>query len=103
MDNAVDVHMYNNLKFLIEYLARPTKVVGSTSDGILQGYGTVKIRLVKKDGSKKVILNFQNVFYLLNSLLNLISLGLLNDTNIYHVNKNQILYDKISQKPLAFT
>ena len=102
MDSAADVHIYNNFRLLTEYLARSTKVVGSTSDGILPRYGTVKIRLIKEDGSKTVILNLQNVFYLPNSLLSLISLGLSNNTDIYYVNENQTLYNKISQKPLAF-
>ena len=102
MDSAADVHVCNDFRLMTGYLANPTRVGGSTSDSILPGRGTVKIRLAKEDGSKGLILNLRNVFYLPNSPSNLVSLGLLNDAGIYHDNENQILYDKVSRKPLAF-
>ena len=102
MDSAADVHVCNDFRLMTGYLANPTRVGGSTSDGILPGRGIVKIRLAKEDGSEGLILNLQNVFYLPNSPSNLVSLGLLNNAGIYHDNKNQILYDKVSRKPLAF-
>lgn len=102
MDSAADVHVCNDLRLMTGYSANPTRVGGSTSDGILPGRGTVKIRLAKEDGSEGLILNLRNVFYLPNSPSNLVSLGLLNDAGIYHDNENQTLYDKVSRKPLAF-
>lgn len=87
---------------MTDYSASPTKVGGSTSDGLSPGRGTVKIRLAKEDGSEGLILNLRNIFYLPNSPSNLVSLGLLNDAGIYHDNENQTLYDKVSRNPLAF-
>lgn len=101
MDSAADVHVCNDLRLMTDYLANPTRVGGSTSDGISPGRGTVKIRLANEDGSEGLILNLRNVFYLPNSPSNLVSLGLLNDAGIYHDNENQTLYDKVSRKPLA--
>lgn len=86
----------------MHYLANFTRIGGSTLDGILPEYETVKIRLAKEDSSKELILNLQNTFYLPNRPSNLVSLGLLNDTGIYHKNENQTLYNKVSQKPFAF-
>ena len=102
MDSTADVYVCNDFRLITDYLANPTRVGGSTSDGISPGRGTVKIRLAKEDGSKGLILNLQNVFYLPNSSSNLVSLGLLNDAGIYHNNKNKTLYDKVSRKLLAF-
>ena len=84
------------------YLANPTRVKSSTSDSILPRRGTVKIRLAKEDSSKELILNLQNIFYLLNSSFNLVNLGFLNNAGIYHNNENQTLYDKVFWKPFAF-
>lgn len=103
IDSAANIYVCNDLRLMTGYLANPIKVRNSTSDGILPGHEIVKIRLTKEDGSKKLILNLWNVFYLPNSLFNLVSLGLLNDIGIYHDNKNQILYNKVSPKPFAFT
>lgn len=88
---------------MINFAERPIRVGGSTSDRVLLGQGTVRIRLALEDKTKGVILNLQNVYYLLNSLSNLISLSLLNDAGIYYDNKQQALYNEASQKPLAFT
>lgn len=102
MDNAADVHVSNNLRLIMDYLSNPTRVRGLTSDGILSGRRTIKIRLAKENHSKRLILNLQNIFYLPNNLSNLISLELLNNASIYHNNKNQTLYDKVFSKSLAF-
>lgn len=75
---------------------------GSTVDGVFSGCGTDRITLTLEDGWEEVILNLWNVFYLLNSLCNLVSLRLLNDANIFYDNENHILYNKISRRPLNF-
>ncbi len=87
---------------MTDFAEKPTRVTGSTSDGVFPGQITVQIRLALEDGSERIILNLQNVFYLLNSLSNLISLSLLNDTGIYYNDQQQALYDKSSRKSLAF-
>lgn len=101
MDSAADVHVCNDLRLMTNFLENPTRVGGSTSDGISPGRGAFN-RLTKEDGSERLIPNLRNVFYLPNSPSNLVSLGLLNDAEIYHNNENQSLYDQVSRKPLAF-
>lgn len=49
-----------------------------------------------------MVLTLTNVLYLLNSPSNLVTVGLLNDTKIYHHNKDQIFYNHNTQKTLAF-
>lgn len=44
------------------------------------------------DGTEGLIFNVKNVHFLSNSPCKLISLGLLNDSKIYHENENEILY-----------
>lgn len=41
MDFAVDVHMNNNQSLMTEYCSYPTKIGGSTLDGILPGRGKI--------------------------------------------------------------
>lgn len=47
---------------MTNYLANSAKVRDSILDGILSGNEIVKIKLAKKDDSKKLILNFQTLF-----------------------------------------
>lgn len=101
-DSTANVYVCNNLRLMTAYLTNPIRFGGSTSDGILLGCGTVKIRPIKEDSSKRLILNLWNIFHLLNSLSNFVSLGLFNNIGIYHNNKNQTLYNKVSWKLLAF-
>lgn len=79
---------------MTEYMKKPIKVGGCITNGISLGRRKIKIQLTKKDGSEDLILTLTNVFYLSNSLSNLVSLDLLNDAKIYHHNKNQTLYDQ---------
>ncbi len=102
MDSAADVHVCNDQRLMTEYTEKPTRVGGSTADGVSPGRGKVKIRLAKKDGSEGLVLTLTNVFYLPNSPSNLVSLGLLNDAGIYHHNEDQILYDQSTRKTFAF-
>lgn len=78
---------------MTDIIENPIKVGGSILDGISPSRGKVKIRLVLKDGIKELILTLTNVFYLLNSPSNLISLGLLNNVGIYYDNKKETLYN----------
>lgn len=80
---------------MTDYLANLTRVKGLTLEGILPEHGIVKIRLSKKNGNKRLILNFQNILYLLNGFFNLVSLELLNNISIHYNNKNQTLYNKV--------
>lgn len=59
------------------------------------------LKLGLKDSSKRLILNLQNVYYLLKSSCKLVSLGLLNNSGIDHNNENQTLYDVNSRQTQA--
>ena len=74
------------------------KIGGSTLDGISLGKGKIRLKLVFKDNSENLILNLQNVFYLPNSPCNLLSLGFLNNSDIYHENKNETFYKIYSKQ-----
>ncbi len=87
---------------MIDFTENATKVRGSNSDDISPGRGKVKIRLILRDGTEGLVLTLTNIFYLPNSLSNLVSLGLLNDAGIYHHNKDQTLYNLETQKTFAF-
>lgn len=54
-----------------------------------------------EDNSEGLILNLRNFYYLPNSPCNLVSLGLLNDSGIYHDNEHETLYQVKSKKVLA--
>lgn len=86
---------------MMEYREQPTKIGGSTSDGVSPGQGKIRLRLGLKDGSEGLILNLQNVYYLPNSPCNLVSLGLLNNSGIYHDNENETLYEVKTRRILA--
>ena len=86
---------------MMEYQERPTKVGGSTSDGMLPGRRKICLRLGLEDNSEGLILNFQNVYYLPNSFYNLVSLGLLNNSGIFYNNKLENLYQITSKRVLA--
>lgn len=101
VDSAADVHVCNNKSIMAEFQERPTKVGGSTSDGVSPGRGTVRLRLGLEDGLEGLILNLKNVYYLLNSPCNLVSLGLLNNSGIFHNNERKNLYEVISKRVLA--
>ena len=86
---------------MTDYYKRPTNVGGSTSEGISPGRGKVRLRLSQKDGSEGVILNLSDVYFLPHSPCNLVSLGRLNNHNIYHDNENETLYHVKTRKILA--
>ncbi len=86
---------------MTEYRTHPTRIGGSTSDGISPGRGKIRLRLALKAGSEGLILNLHNVFYLPNSPCNLLSLGLLSNSGIYHDNENETLYEIHTRQVLA--
>lgn len=87
---------------MTEYYERPTRIGGSTADGMSPGRGKVRLRLSLKDGREGVVLNLKDVFLLLHSPSNLVSLGLLNQHEIFYDNENEILYDKSTKETLAY-
>lgn len=72
---------------MTNFAKRSTRVRRSILDGVLPGQETIQTRLALGDGTERVIFNLQNVYYLPNSLSNLISLSFFNDTSIYYDNK----------------
>lgn len=70
-------------------------------DKILLSGEKIRLYLPLKDSLEELVLNFYNVFYLLTSPYNLVSLDLLNDSDIFYYNKNETLYQIRSKKTLA--
>lgn len=93
VDSAADVQVCKDRHLMTDFQDRPTKVGGSTSDGISPSQGKVKLRLLLQDGSEGLNLNLNNIYCLPNSPCNLVSLGRLNNSRIYHKNKDKTLYD----------
>lgn len=86
---------------MTDYCKRPTRIKGSTSDGLSLGHGKMRLRLSLENRLERVILDLKDVYYLPSSLSNLVSLGLLNDHDIYHDNENKTLYDRKTKEVLA--
>ena len=101
VDSAANVHMCNDKSIMTEYQKRFTKDGGSTSNGVSPGRRKFCLRLGLEDDLDGLILNLQNVYYLLNSLCNLVNLGLLNNNGIFHNNKHKNLYQITSKRVLA--
>lgn len=98
---AVDVYIYNNQFLIMEDYNKPIKIGRSILNRSLLGRKKIQLQLSLKDSSKSFILNLQNVYYLLSSQCNLVSLKLLNNSKIFYYNKNKILYQLESKKILA--
>lgn len=77
-------------------IKRPKRVEGSILNEVLLGWEIIWIKLALENKTKRIILNFYNIYYLSYNLSNLINLSLLNNTNIYYDNEFQALYNKIS-------
>lgn len=101
MDLAVDINMCNDYLLMMEYQELSMKIGGSTSDRVSLRRRNIWLRLDFKNGSKRSILNLQNLYYLPKSPCNLISFGLLNDSGIYHDNKNEMLYKVNTRQTLV--
>ena len=100
VDSAADVHVCNDKQLMHDYTERPTRIGGSTSEGVSSGRGKVRLRLAN-DNEDGAILNFKNVYYLPSSPSNLVSLAFLHDHGIYYDNEKEKLYDKSSRRILA--
>lgn len=101
VDLAANIHVYNNKTLMTDYTEQPIKIGRLLLNRVSPGRRKVRLRLGLEDNLKSLILNFQNVYYLPNSLCNLISLGLLNDNGIYYNNKCETLYHVKSKKILT--
>lgn len=84
---------------MTEYQEQTTRIIGSIFDGILLSQGKIRLRLGLKHGTEGLIFNLQNIYYLLNSPYNLVSLDLFNTSGIYYDNKNETLY-KVQTKQI---
>lgn len=84
------------------YHKKPTRIGGSTSDGISAGRERVRLRQSLKGGKEGVLLDLKDVFFLPSSPSSLVSLGLLNDHGVFHNNKDETLCDKRTKTPLAY-
>lgn len=67
IDNALNVHVCNNLRLMTNFTEKPTKIGRSIADRLSPKRGIVWIKLVLEDRSKKVIHNLRDIFYLPNS------------------------------------
>lgn len=79
---------------MIKYTKKSTKVERSLTNRVLPKGRKVRIRLAKKNDLEDLVLTLNNIFYLSNSLLNFVSLDFFNNAEIYHHNKDQILYNQ---------
>lgn len=96
------MHVLKDQRLMTEHMKKPMRVGRSTADKVSPNRRKVKIRLAKNDGSEGLVLTLTNIFYLPNSLSNLLSLGLFNDARMNYYNKDPILYDKSTQKTFVF-
>lgn len=87
---------------MTKYYDKPTQIGSSISDRISPGQEKIQLWLSQKNGIKVVILNLNNVFFLLCNPSNLVSLELLTDHGIYDNNENKVLYDKKSKEILTY-
>ena len=92
VDNAADVQGYNDKRLMTKYPKLSTYIRGFILNGIFPEQRKVNLHFFLKDKSKRFILNLVDTFYLPNSLYNLISLAHLNNSGIFHNNKDENLY-----------
>lgn len=101
VDFIADIYVCSNWALMTGYQELPIRIGGSTSDGVSLGRERVRLWLALKDGIEGLFLNLQNVYYLLNSPCNMVSLSLLNSNGIFHNNENETLYQVKSKQTLA--
>lgn len=85
---------------MIEYQKHPTKAGRFTLNRVLLGRRKICLKLGLENNLKGLIFNFQNIYYLANNFCNLVSLKLMNNSNIFYNNKLKNLYQIISKKVL---
>lgn len=89
----MDVYVYNNPKLMTNFYNKQIQIGSFIANKILPGQEKIRLCLSQKNSTKEMVLNLKDVFFLLSSLCNLISLALLNNNRICHNNKNKILYN----------
>lgn len=102
IDSAMNVHVYNDLRLITDFIEKPTRIEELMADRIFLGRETVWIGLALEDGQEEIILDLQNISYLPNSPSILVGLSFLNNADILYNNERHILYNRTSQKLLAF-
>lgn len=78
-----------------------TRISRSILDRISPEQRKIQLRLVLKDSSEGLILNLSKVFYLSNSLCNLLNLRLLNNNGMYQDKENKTFYKIYTRQILA--
>lgn len=96
------MYICNDLDFITRYHIKSIKIEKLILNRISLKQRNVCLCLSLKRGEKGIIFDLKNVFFLLNSLSNLVSLGLLNDYRIFHNNENKILYSKKTKTHLIY-
>lgn len=76
---------------MIEYQELLIKIRRLTSDRINLGRKKVWLPLMLKNSTENLVSNLQNIYYLFNSLYNLVNFDLLNYSKIFHDNENKTL------------
>lgn len=92
VNSATDVYILNNYLWITKYQKQVIKIDKTKSNRISLERRKIQLWLILKNTFKGFILYFQNVYYPPKSFCNFISLGLLNDSNIYHNNENKTFY-----------
>lgn len=88
---------------MIDFTKYIIKIRRLTLDNILLGKKKIKIKLIIRDKIEKLVLILTNVFYLINSSSNIVSLDFLNNIIIHHYNKDQnLIYNLKIQRTFAF-
>lgn len=83
----------------MKYQGLLIKIGGSTSDRVFLAKKKLQFWLTLQDELESLILNLQNIYYLSNSLYNLISFNLFNDSGIFYDNKNETVPSQIKANP----
>lgn len=71
---------------MTDYYKRVIRIRGFITNIISLGYKKIQLWLSLKNRVRRVILDFNDLYYLSSSLTNLVSLGLWNNDNIYYYN-----------------
>ena len=92
LDSAADMHVCNNRSSFADDIVYPTDLAGSTYNGTSPGRGMIRITLASEDDTPSSVLVLNNVLYILQCPVNLVSLGLLNQHKVYFDNLNWNLF-----------
>ena len=102
MDSAADMHVCNHRPSFTDYIDYPTGLAGSTSTGTSPGRGTIQKTLTSEDGSPCSVLTLNNVLYIPQCPVSLVSLGLLNQHSIFYDNSNWRLFLEPTKKIICY-